>query len=460
MGMLNIGPNPFEPMLPLQAYQSPYSTIDNGMHGYGGMGGLGVGMGLSVPGMGRVGQDLDSSETSSQLSPSVGMNSANIGAHTPSRFLPPDGYKWRKYGQKSVKGTKYPRSYYKCTYAGCEVKKYIEKVEDSSGKEVDRITYKGGEHTHDPNKVTKLNAHDQLTFKNSVLAESLGQQDNLALLREKERIMNAMARASQDSINQLTAQARRQVSEEQRMNESMHEENNNFSNHSQVDPSSPTSIHLPNHTTTNNTSRLVVETSTDVDHLDDGYNWRKYGEKKIKDFTRSYYKCSEEDCTVKKTVEQHNATIINTYEGTHNHTAPGLEDSSKKKKRKLIKSLEDTLQLNSNAISELDKKRQRTKSTSFPIDVKETDQQLNSLKSDSSEDSNQPLNVNVTILSTNPLNNTSTMNSVSMSSTEIHPTSNDIMGIPLEALSSTESSIPSQASEKTDSTPIATLKVE
>ncbi len=30
------------------------------------------------------------------------------------------------------------------------------------------------------------------------------------------------------------------------------------------------------------TSRLVVETNFDVDHLDDGYVWRKYGQKAVR----------------------------------------------------------------------------------------------------------------------------------------------------------------------------------
>ena len=32
-----------------------------------------------------------------------------------------------RYGEKSVKGSLYPRSYYKCSHAGCNVKKIVER---------------------------------------------------------------------------------------------------------------------------------------------------------------------------------------------------------------------------------------------------------------------------------------------------------------------------------------------
>lgn len=57
-----------------------------------------------------------------------------------------DGYNWRKYGQKQVKGSEYPRSYYKCTHAACPVKK---KVERSLDGQVTEIIYKG-QHNHQP----------------------------------------------------------------------------------------------------------------------------------------------------------------------------------------------------------------------------------------------------------------------------------------------------------------------
>ncbi|KAK6927641.1 WRKY domain [Dillenia turbinata] len=58
--------------------------------------------------------------------------------------MPSDGYRWRKYGQKMVKGSPYPRSYYKCTSVGCPVRKHVEMDPDNASAL--RITY---ERTHD-----------------------------------------------------------------------------------------------------------------------------------------------------------------------------------------------------------------------------------------------------------------------------------------------------------------------
>lgn len=71
-----------------------------------------------------------------------------------------DGYNWRKYGQKQVKGSEFPRSYYKCTYPSCPVRK---KVECSLDGHVTAIIYKG-EHNHQrphPSKLTNDNSNVQ-----------------------------------------------------------------------------------------------------------------------------------------------------------------------------------------------------------------------------------------------------------------------------------------------------------
>lgn len=51
-----------------------------------------------------------------------------------------DGYNWRKYGQKQVKGSEYPRSYYKCTHPNCQVKKKVERAHEGH---ITEIIYKG-----------------------------------------------------------------------------------------------------------------------------------------------------------------------------------------------------------------------------------------------------------------------------------------------------------------------------
>ncbi|XP_019175002.1 PREDICTED: probable WRKY transcription factor 51 isoform X2 [Ipomoea nil] len=69
---------------------------------------------------------------------------------------------------------------------------------------------------------------------------------------------------------------------------------------------------------------IAFRTRTDLEVLDDGYKWRKYGKKKVKSnsYPRNYYKCSSGGCKVKKKVErdQDDAKyLITTYEGVHNH---------------------------------------------------------------------------------------------------------------------------------------------
>ncbi|CAD5184413.1 probable WRKY transcription factor 49 [Musa acuminata AAA Group] len=55
--------------------------------------------------------------------------------------LDDDGYKWRKYGQKSIKNSPNPRSYYRCTNPRCNAKKQVERsMEDP---ELLIVTYEG-----------------------------------------------------------------------------------------------------------------------------------------------------------------------------------------------------------------------------------------------------------------------------------------------------------------------------
>ncbi|KAK2636095.1 hypothetical protein Ddye_030887 [Dipteronia dyeriana] len=75
--------------------------------------------------------------------------------------------------------------------------------------------------------------------------------------------------------------------------------------------------------------RFAFMTKSEVDHLEDGYRWRKYGQKAVKNspFPRSYYRCTNSKCTVKKRVErssEDSTVVITTYEGQHCHHTVGF----------------------------------------------------------------------------------------------------------------------------------------
>ncbi|CAM0944999.1 unnamed protein product [Alopecurus aequalis] len=71
--------------------------------------------------------------------------------------------------------------------------------------------------------------------------------------------------------------------------------------------------------------RFCFQTRSDVDVLDDGYKWRKYGQKVVKNslHPRSYFRCTHSNCRVKKRVERLSTDcrmVITTYEGRHTHS--------------------------------------------------------------------------------------------------------------------------------------------
>ncbi|KAJ7551180.1 hypothetical protein O6H91_06G003400 [Diphasiastrum complanatum] len=71
----------------------------------------------------------------------------------------------------------------------------------------------------------------------------------------------------------------------------------------------------------------AIQTISDNEVINDGYKWRKYGQKTVKNshHPRSYYRCSYTSCSVKKKVQrsdEEKAIVITTYEGTHSHQGP------------------------------------------------------------------------------------------------------------------------------------------
>uniref|UniRef100_A0A1J3J153 Putative WRKY transcription factor 45 n=1 Tax=Noccaea caerulescens TaxID=107243 RepID=A0A1J3J153_NOCCA len=78
--------------------------------------------------------------------------------------------------------------------------------------------------------------------------------------------------------------------------------------------------------------RFAFQTRSQVDILDDGYRWRKYGQKAVKNnpFPRSYYKCTQQGCRVKKQVQRlsgDEGVVVTTYQGVHTHPVDKPSDN-------------------------------------------------------------------------------------------------------------------------------------
>ncbi|XP_022850017.1 probable WRKY transcription factor 28 isoform X2 [Olea europaea var. sylvestris] len=71
--------------------------------------------------------------------------------------------------------------------------------------------------------------------------------------------------------------------------------------------------------------RFAFKTKSEIDNLEDGYRWRKYGQKAVKN--SPFPRCTAQKCTVKKRIErsfQDPSVVITTYESQHNHHSPAM----------------------------------------------------------------------------------------------------------------------------------------
>ncbi|KAK7396974.1 hypothetical protein VNO78_18138 [Psophocarpus tetragonolobus] len=74
--------------------------------------------------------------------------------------LPSDFWSWRKYGQKPIKGSPYPRGYYKCsTSKGCSAKKQVERCRTDASMVI--ITYTSTHNHPCPTTITTTNSPQQ-----------------------------------------------------------------------------------------------------------------------------------------------------------------------------------------------------------------------------------------------------------------------------------------------------------
>ncbi|KAF3453229.1 hypothetical protein FNV43_RR03669 [Rhamnella rubrinervis] len=282
-----------------------------------------------------------------------------------------DGYNWRKYGQKQVKGSEYPRSYYKCTHPNCQVKK---KVERSHEGHITEIIYKGA-HNHPkppPNRRSALGSSNLLIDMRLDIPEQAGPQsgadgDPVWASTEKGTVAGApdwrhdnfevtsSASVGPGYCNQSTSlQAQNGTHLESgdavdaSSTFSNDEDDDDRGTHGSVslgydgeeDESESKRRKIEAYATEMSGAtrairepRVVVQTTSEVDILDDGYRWRKYGQKVVKGNPnpRSYYKCTNAGCTVRKHVERAShdlKSVITTYEGKHNHDVPAARNSS------------------------------------------------------------------------------------------------------------------------------------
>ncbi|KAG6409454.1 hypothetical protein SASPL_127493 [Salvia splendens] len=190
-----------------------------------------------------------------------------------------DGFYWRKYGQKHVKGSEYPRSYYKCTSTKCPVTK---KVERSHEGHVAEIVYKGSHNHPQPKPVPQPSLQD---------AGSLSVHNHDASFNDfpdppAAFSDNACFNEELDDAEFETARKRKRDIESAAATRSTGREGN----------------------------KVVVQLESEVDILEDGYRWRKYGQK-----------CTAPNCTVRKHVERAAddiKSVITTYDGKHTHAVP------------------------------------------------------------------------------------------------------------------------------------------
>ncbi|KAL8248754.1 hypothetical protein R6Q59_005622 [Mikania micrantha] len=195
-----------------------------------------------------------------------------------------DGYKWRKYGQKQVKASELPRCYYKCTQTNCPATKKIGHFLDGN---ISDIIYKG-KHNHEPptqaNHGAPMNQHTSFEQRPA----DAGQQVNHVVPNEVQGDATNLKKRKTDLGCVDRASSSRVMATE---------------------------------------SKIVVQTRSEVDILDDGFKWRKYGQKVVKGNTypRSYYKCASKGCKVRKHVERvylDPKSVVTTYEGKHKHDIP------------------------------------------------------------------------------------------------------------------------------------------
>ncbi|KAI7752123.1 hypothetical protein M8C21_031647 [Ambrosia artemisiifolia] len=216
-----------------------------------------------------------------------------------------DGYNWRKYGQKQVKGSEYPRSYYKCTHANCSVKK---KVERSHEGHITEIIYKGA-HNHPklaPNRRSGIGSSNALSDMQGDVNEQngngngvdggpvwgtntrqghWGQESNFEVTSTGMAMQGQNGQfESSDAVDGSCTFSNDEEEDDRATHGSVSlgydgEGDESESKRRKVEAYA---ADVSGATRAIREPRVVVQTTSEVDILDDGYRWRKYGQKVVK----------------------------------------------------------------------------------------------------------------------------------------------------------------------------------
>ncbi|RLN34620.1 WRKY transcription factor SUSIBA2-like [Panicum miliaceum] len=198
-----------------------------------------------------------------------------------------DGYNWRKYGQKHVKGSENPRSYYKCTHPNCEVKKLLERSLDG---QITEVVYKG-RHNH-----PKPQPNRRLAAGSVPSSQGEERYDGAAPVEDKP------SNIYPNLCNQVHSAG-------------------------MIDPApGPASDDDGDGGGGRPYPGDDANEDDDLDSKRRNFNpaWKTQKRK-------SYYKCTHTGCPVRKHVERAShdpKSVITTYEGKHNHEVPASRNAS------------------------------------------------------------------------------------------------------------------------------------
>ncbi|GMH28662.1 hypothetical protein Nepgr_030505 [Nepenthes gracilis] len=294
---------------------------------------------LPIPPQGEMARSTQPSKMALQIpeeDPKPSASLANVDWHSY------DGYNWRKYGQKQVKGSKYPRSYYKCTNPNCPVKK---KVERSFEGQITEIVYEG-EHNHPKPPFSKHGSSGLLGHGSA--NNGMGQDQNTSKPKANNNITprNGGLEGCLDNPNEVGISTNAGVASYDPVasggcNAGDGTPDNSCgvgagceeaSKQSDTDKDEPKSKRRRNDDQ-HKEEGAYGEGDQEPDILGDGFRWRKYGQKVVKGnpYPRSYYRCTSLKCSVRKHVERASddpRSFITTYEGKHNHKMPAKSASS------------------------------------------------------------------------------------------------------------------------------------